>query len=313
MRSTFGALCFVLLASCSGTKGGGDGGPPGPHGWMAGSGGLIAAMPDGQSVQPRASPTTHDLHSLVCVGHQLGWAAGDSGTIIATRDGGEHWSVQSTPTLSTLRAAYFADASAGLAVGDGGTLLRTGDGGSSWAAVSSPVSSALRSVAFASDRSRAWAVGDGGVVLRSSDGGASWMRISTPTTAALRAVRFADDALHGIAVGDAAIGTSDGGATWAALAQPPAALNGLSISGQRAVAVGANGLVWRSADAGGTWQQVVAPATSTLNAVGFASDDLQFGWAVGAGGTLLVTDDGGAHFRSVATGLASDIESVEDL
>jgi photosystem II stability/assembly factor-like uncharacterized protein len=179
--------------------------------------------------------------------------------------------------------------------------------------VGSPVSSALRSVAFASDRSRAWAVGDGGVVLRSSDGGASWTRISAPTKATLRAVRFADDALHGIAVGDVAIATSDGGASWTALTQPPAALNGLSISGPRAVAVGANGLIWRSADSGATWSQVSAPANATLNSIGFASDALQFGWAVGNGGALLVTDDGGAHFRSVATGLTSDIESVEDL
>ena len=221
--------------------------------------------------------------------------------------------MQSTPTLSTLRAVSFADASAGLAVGDGGTLLRTADGGSSWAVVGSSVSSDLRSVAFASDRSHAWAVGDGGVVLRSSDGGASWTRISPPAKASLRAVRFADDALHGIAVGDAAIGTSDGGATWTTLAQPPAALNGLSISGQRAVAVGANGLIWRSADAGATWQQVMAPANSTLNAIGFASDDPQFGWAVGGGGALFVTEDGGAHFRAVASGLSDDLQSVEDL
>jgi photosystem II stability/assembly factor-like uncharacterized protein len=185
--------------------------------------------------------------------------------------------MQSTPTLSSLRAVVFADASAGLAAGDGGTLLRTTDGGSSWAVVGSPVSSALRSVAFASDRLRAWAVGDGGVVLRSSDGGASWTRISAPTQATLRAVRFADDALHGIAVGDVAIGTSDGGATWTALTQPPAALNGLSISGTRAVAVGASGLIWRSADSGATWSQVSAPASATLNSIGFAGDSPQFG------------------------------------
>ena len=92
-----------------------------------------------------------------------------------------------------------------------------------------------------------------------------------------------------------------------------AALNGLSISGQRAVAVGANGLIWRSADAGATWQQVMAPATSTLNAIGFASDDPQFGWAVGGGGALFVTEDGGAHFRAVASGLSDDLQSVEDL
>src|SRR5260370_21147540 len=124
-RAELGFLALAVLVSCSSGKsgGGGDGGGPRPPGWMVGQGGLIAAMPDGQSVQPRPSPTTRDLHSLVCVGHQLGWAAGDAGTVIATRDGGEHWSVQATPTLSSLRAVFFPAANARLPAGDDGTAL----------------------------------------------------------------------------------------------------------------------------------------------------------------------------------------------
>jgi photosystem II stability/assembly factor-like uncharacterized protein len=66
-------------------------------------------------------------------------------------------------------------------------------------------------------------------------------------------------------------------------------------------------------DGGATWSRIGAPGQATLNSIGFASDDPQFGWAVGNGGALLVTDDGGANFRAVASGLSADIQSVEDL
>src|SRR5437899_2503830 len=95
-----GLLGLVFLVSCSSGGSGGDGGGGGGgggSGWLVGRGGLIAHIGDNLTVQQGGSPTTHDLHSLVCVGHQLGWAAGDGGAIIATVDGGAHWKTQSAP------------------------------------------------------------------------------------------------------------------------------------------------------------------------------------------------------------------------
>jgi photosystem II stability/assembly factor-like uncharacterized protein len=61
------------------------------------------------------------------------------------------------------------------------------------------------------------------------------------------------------------------------------------------VAVGERGLVLRSVDHGARWQQVSAPVSVTLTAVRFA--DERHGIAVGHGGTVLVTQDGGLHWE----------------
>ncbi|HET6348643.1 MAG TPA: YCF48-related protein [Candidatus Krumholzibacteria bacterium] len=64
-------------------------------------------------------------------------------------------------------------------------------------------------------------------------------------------------------------------------------------------AVGGNGLVIRSADGGQTWTSS-SPATGTLNAVHFVSD--QDGWAVGNGGIAVHTTDGGDHWTQTSPG-----------
>ncbi|MDD0837752.1 hypothetical protein PSQ40_04120 [Curvibacter sp. HBC61] len=65
-------------------------------------------------------------------------------------------------------------------------------------------------------------------------------------------------------------------------------------AGQRLVAVGERGLITLSDDQGQTWQQVRSPVSVTLTMVRFA-DDRQ-GVAVGHGGTVLTTQDGGQRW-----------------
>jgi photosystem II stability/assembly factor-like uncharacterized protein len=64
-------------------------------------------------------------------------------------------------------------------------------------------------------------------------------------------------------------------------------------------AVGGNGLVIRSTDAGQNWS-ASSPASATLNGVHFVSDDV--GWAVGNGGIVLKTTDGGANWLQSSPG-----------
>jgi photosystem II stability/assembly factor-like uncharacterized protein len=70
---------------------------------------------------------------------------------------------------------------------------------------------------------------------------------------------------------------------------------------QRLVAVGERGLVVLSDDDGISWRQArVVPVSTTLTAVAFA--DAEHGWAVGHGGVVLHTGDGGATWSRQADG-----------
>jgi photosystem II stability/assembly factor-like uncharacterized protein len=65
-------------------------------------------------------------------------------------------------------------------------------------------------------------------------------------------------------------------------------------------AVGDNGTIVRTADAGRTWTKQVSGVTTTLHALDFLSD--QEGWAVGDGGVVLHTQDGGTKWSPLSVG-----------
>lgn len=70
-----------------------------------------------------------------------------------------------------------------------------------------------------------------------------------------------------------------------------AVLLGAAQAGSRLVAVGERGIVVLSDDNGAHWRQVPTPVSVTLTGVRFAG--AQHGYAVGHGGTVLATVDGG--------------------
>ena len=89
--------------------------------------------------------------------------------------------------------------------------------------------------------------------------------------------------------------TADGVARPVALAAQ-SLLQALASTGSRVVAVGDYGLILISDDAGATWRQAVeVPTRTTLTAVMFI--DPKRGWAVGHGGIVLATRDGGEHWQ----------------
>jgi len=296
---------------------GGTGGAGGPGGsWLTGQSATLLASYDGATFTERTAPVTGDLYALTCVGHLDGWAAGAKGAIIGTHDGGITWTEELSGVTTSLRALSFADKDHGLAVGDAGVVLRTIDGGATWYRVSVATGADLRGVALSQFDGRAFVVGAGGIVLRSTDGGQSFGAPQTVTSAELRAVRFSGEVGVGYAVGDGGLvlSTHDG-ATWQPLASAPGNLTALSITddASRIVAVGGGGLVWRSIDAGATWQPGASGVTASLATIGFSDDEPGTGWAAGAHGTLLVTHDGGATFSSLASPTTLDLYSVEDL
>lgn len=80
-----------------------------------------------------------------------------------------------------------------------------------------------------------------------------------------------------------------------------AVLLGAARAGKRVVAVGERGIICLSDDGARSWRQARAvPVSVTLTAVQFVDDKL--GWAIGHGGVVLHTQDGGETWERQADG-----------
>lgn len=77
-------------------------------------------------------------------------------------------------------------------------------------------------------------------------------------------------------------------------------LLGADEAGARLVAVGERGIIVLSDDQGASWRQVQTPVSVTLTTVRFA--DARNGYAVGHGGSVLVSQDAGEHWTLILEG-----------
>jgi len=90
----------------------------------------------------------------------------------------------------------------------------------------------------------------------------------------------------------------------------------ITRSGARLFAGGERGLILYSDDQGKTWVQASVPVRVTLTSIHFA--DATHGWAVGNGGAILRTDDGGVRWskqfdgNAIAKALEENAQGVSD-
>lgn len=220
---------------------------------------------------------------------------------------------------ATLRAVQFVDPKEGWAVGDEGVVWHTIDGGNTWERQPTGVRASLRSLHFlnpfvgwVAGREELPGGGSVGVLLFTKDGGEKWVRLLKSAIPGLNCVRFGDGKT-GYVLGDSSdayptgvFKTTDGGRSW----QP--------IAGRRAPA-------WLAADFRDGDTGVLAGAWSRLATVrkgGFGAahlDDLggrhllglqlreQRGIAVGQGGLLMASSDGGVNWGPMLLKLPTEV------
>ena len=181
---------------------------------------------------------------------------------------GSSWNRQPSGTMAWLHAVYFLDQNRGWVAGSNGTLLHTIDGGSTWKRVSIPRDD-LRDVYF-SDDNIGWLLAQrdplklksnerNSYLLTTNDGGVTWRRVFLNTADVN--TRFArlmfTDAQHGWVFGE-------------------------------------TGIVFATSDGGTHWIPQRSATKHLLLGGAFAG---YRGFVVGAGATIMQSDDGGATWR----------------
>lgn len=256
------------------------------------------------------------LHDVYFVDAQTGWAVGDRGTLWQTRDGGAHWSLHALPTNASLRSIAFADAQRGWIAGGwpnpysgvtSGTLWRTLDGGKTWRQIETNHLPDLRQIGFF-DLKHGWAVGEPSSLfpsglLQTSDGGLTWQPVGE-----LSHTRWNSAAMGHRSLG-ALVGVGGKLSFRRKQSLEPAEVGSIGLrnlhevlltNGPQGWAIGDGALVFRTQDAGHSWQ---LPPTElppdahelfdwqAMTAVG------QHVWITGKPGTRVVhTQDGGRNW-----------------
>jgi len=235
------------------------------------------------------------------------YAVGNDGKIFKTNDLSQgvnsEWQLQLSQTVTNLNAVDFMDPTLVSAVGQGGKVYTSVSGGA-WG-LEYTSNNHLNDIYYYTTN-EAYAVGDGGdVIVRSSNG--SWaVDPNSNINENLNGVHFGDLVTPvGIAVGDGGkIHRMDGANTTCVTDVSVPVMNASQmVTNLIGYAVGEDGTIIKTTDAGISWSILVTPPsvlTTGLNALYFTSPLV--GYVVGDAGTLLTTSDGGASWTPTTHG-----------
>ena len=238
----------------------------------------------------------HDVHFTDSVD---GWAVGED-LLLHTSDGGSTWQ-ETDDTVGVLRSVHFGDKNHGWAAGD--TLLRTSDAGVTWTGAPLGLTEGLNRVYFV-DAQWGWAIGNSGNVYCSRDSGVSWDTgcgcqvvdaSESDTCVGINGlghdwndVFFLDRSI-GVLAGEMIFMTRDSGATWAAIDTAVRSLEGMNavwmLDTGNIRAVGGNGMLLHTLDAGATWDQ--HESGTLLNLTCLHITEQGYAWAAGEDGVVV--------------------------
>jgi photosystem II stability/assembly factor-like uncharacterized protein len=240
-----------------------------------------------------AEAPTGTLTAIAFVDESLGIVVGEGGLWV-TRDAGASW----THALDTpwLQACAFASPTTAMAAGDNMQVWRSTDAGDTWTQAQLGTGSTLLAVAFA-DADHGWIAGRG--LFETTDGGVSWVPVDLQGSAV---EWFQDLACSGegalLAVHrDGVLRIAGGTLTWSNLELADTGDLAVTWADAHAAFAGSVNGLYRSLDAGQTWQAVSWPLFHPRK-IAFA--DPSNGVAVGyphdaSNGPFLRTTDGGGE------------------
>lgn len=250
------------------------------------------------------------LRAVAFTTPERGWAVGDGGVLLQTNDGGASWWARPSGTHHTLRAIHFLDESRGFAVGDDGLLLATTDGGASWSTSRLEPNLVLEAIGFEDGGNRVgWILGmdivdNTAVGFRSENGGLTWSRVGALEETLIAARSGLLDRASFAAVEDSDhLDWLDASRLFAS--EPPPYDEQADLARYRIVDPGAgdslwlaapNGLLLTTTDRGLTFDTIDTGQPFDVYDLAIVPRDAGPGRmvAVGRGGLIVRSDDGGA-------------------
>lgn len=303
---THAAILFMALAAVGCKKGGGTGGGGGGGGgWLVGRSGLMANIgDDGKLGAGYDLGATENLNAIACRGEGEAWVAGDAGTLLYTSDAGKTWVSQAVPSGADLKTLATQDTGPVFIAGDGAFLMSV-DTGAHWSQLGT---ASFVSVAAAQQGTTVLALDKSGGVWSYADG-----RLAPTTTiAGARAISVSPDGQTAVIAGNGLQLSTDAGHTWLPIAVD-AKLEDVRVDNEaNIVAVGAAGAIVNVAwGANATLQHV---GTADLHTVHIKSwdDGNAIGYAAGAGGEVLISDDLGATWTQ-GPNVGRDVFGVDEI
>jgi photosystem II stability/assembly factor-like uncharacterized protein len=291
---------------------------PSGVGYAVGNTGTIVKTTDtGNSWTPLASGTTNTLNDVYFFDDNTGVAVGDAGLVLRTTNGGSNWSTIVVPSIGDRLLSVSFSGTNGIVGAESQTILYSTDSGASWLVSQSGFFGGGFWGAYMLNSTTGFVSGQNSIfqpfVAKSTNGGANWSFYNfyfQSNEGSCNDVHFFD-ANTGVTsgytwLGEGAIArTTDGGSNWnTTLFSNIISLEGMDfplvnvgyVAGWGGVGLG--GVILNTTDSGISWV-VQTSEFSELYDIAFMPNT-QTGVAVGVGGVMLRTNNGGVPVELVS-------------
>jgi photosystem II stability/assembly factor-like uncharacterized protein len=235
----------------------------GKSGWIVGEVGTVLHTGDGgHTWTTQQSGVGKSLFKVYAIDDQTAVTVGADGAIIRTADGGAHWQEVKFPKEITLFDVTFTDKDTGWIAGEFSTVLGSRDGGQSWNVVYGGNTGDFTIGPFFTvtfiDSQNGMVAGLAGDIMVTSDGGRSWTPQKLPDEVGSY-IATSDPSNKKLWIGGTCgrMFAQSSGGQWKEVRRVTFHdLTDIAFAGDQGVAVGLNGTILLSQNAGEQWQAV---------------------------------------------------------